>query len=120
MAQITLGPAELSIIIRDATKAADEAWLNGIIAGGVSFVAQLASPLAPTVCTHWQAGVQCTNAEVGAIFAGADARQISAFATARWQGIDTQDVNLMTYTPITTPYTHAAALNLVPKEESFE
>lgn len=124
---IVNGPAETSIIVRDATKTADEAWINSFAAQGetlVTFVTQLASPLAPTVCTHWQAGVQLTPAQLTSITAGADGRLMSVFPTARWRGISEEGAPVpigdMTYEIVTNPYTHVQAAGLVYKEESFD
>lgn len=115
--RITQGPVTISVVVPDAAKDAAEAWLSGIIPGGVAFVAQLATPMAPTVRVAWHMGIQVTAAQLETINAGADARGVGFFSLSRYEGIDTDNVNEMTLNILTNRTTHLGALGLVPLEE---
>lgn len=117
MSKITIGPSHISIVVNDAQKASAESWLNSIVPGGLSFVAQLAVKSAPTVRVAWHAGVSVDDQTMSAIASGADARGVGYLVLERYEGIDTQEVSQMTLKRVTNRTTHLAALDLVPKED---
>lgn len=117
MSTIVIGPSRLSIIVPSALKPAAEAWLNGLIPGGFTFVAQLAASDTPTLLEAWHAGVSVSDDIMALIASSADTYGVGYLVLERYEGIDTQDTDQMTLKRVTNKTTHLAALGLVPREQ---